>query len=78
MKKMLICKISLVDAVPFQLGDVMIETAIGTGFFENLQFFADVINLTDETAYAYGRQADQILGAWQIGTRYTIGVNYKF
>ncbi len=45
---------------------------------DNLQFFADVINLTDETAYAYGRQADQILGAWQIGTRYTIGVNYKF
>lgn len=45
---------------------------------ENLQLFLDVINLTDETAYVYGRQKDQPLFAVQQGTRYNIGVRYKF
>jgi TonB-dependent receptor len=45
---------------------------------DNLQLFVDVINLTDETAYVYGRQKDQPLFAVQQGTRYNIGVRYKF
>jgi len=47
-------------------------------FNDNLQFFADVINITDETAYVFGRQKDQPLFAVQQGTRYNIGVRYKF
>ena len=45
---------------------------------DNLQVFTDVINLTDETSYVYGRQTDQVLFASQYGTRYTLGVRYKF
>lgn len=45
---------------------------------DNLQIFTDIINLTDETSYVYGRQTDQILFASQYGTRYTLGVRYKF
>ncbi len=45
---------------------------------DNLQLFLDVINLTDETAYVFGRQKDQPLFAVQQGTRYNIGVRYKF
>ena len=45
---------------------------------ENLQIFADVINLTDETTYVYGRKTEQVLFAGQFGTRYTLGVRYKF
>lgn len=45
---------------------------------DNLQIFTDVINLTDETTYVYGRQTDQVLFASQYGTRYTLGVRYKF
>ena len=45
---------------------------------DNLQLFADVINLTDETNYVYGRRIDQPLFAVQLGTRYNIGVRYKF
>jgi TonB-dependent receptor len=45
---------------------------------DNLQLFLDVINLTDETRYVFGRQTDQPLFAVQQGTRYNIGVRYKF
>jgi outer membrane receptor protein involved in Fe transport len=45
---------------------------------DNLQLFADVINLTNETNYVYGRRSDQPLFATQLGTRYNIGVRYKF
>ena len=45
---------------------------------ENLQVFADVINLTDETVHLYGRSTLQTLFATQLGTRYNIGVRYKF
>jgi TonB-dependent receptor len=45
---------------------------------DNLQIYSDVINLTDETAYVFGRRADQPLFAVQQGTRYSLGVRYKF
>jgi TonB-dependent receptor len=45
---------------------------------DNLQIFADIINLTDETVYTYGRTYEQTLLAGQYGTRYTLGVRYKF
>lgn len=45
---------------------------------DNLQVFADVINLTNETNYVYGRRQDQPLFAIQQGTRYSIGVRYRF
>ena len=39
---------------------------------------ADVINLTDETTDGYGRTELQTLNAVQLGTRYNLGVRYKF
>jgi TonB-dependent receptor len=45
---------------------------------DNIQFFLDVLNLTDETAHVYGRTELQTLFATQQGTRYNIGMRYKF
>ena len=45
---------------------------------DNLQVYADIINLTDETVYTYGRKYEQTLLAGQYGARYTLGVRYKF
>jgi TonB-dependent receptor len=45
---------------------------------DNLQIYADIINLTDETVYTYGRKYEQTLLAGQYGARYTLGVRYKF
>jgi TonB-dependent receptor len=47
-------------------------------FNDHLITFVDVINLTNETNYVYGRSKDQVLFATQLGTRYNIGVRYKF
>lgn len=45
---------------------------------DNVQVFVDVINLTDEVTHLYGRSELQTLFATQLGTRYNIGVRYKF
>jgi TonB-dependent receptor len=47
-------------------------------FTSNLTTFVDVINLTNETNYVYGRAKDQVLFATQLGTRYNVGVRYRF
>jgi len=47
-------------------------------FTDNLTTFVDVINLTNETNYVYGRAKDQVLFATQLGTRYNVGVRYRF
>ena len=47
-------------------------------FDDKLTAFVDVLNLTNETTYVYGRDKDQVLFATQLGTRYNIGVRYKF
>lgn len=47
-------------------------------FTDNLIVFADVLNLTNETVYVHGRSEDQVLFATQLGTRYNLGVRYKF
>lgn len=47
-------------------------------FNENFQVFLDVLNLTNETAYVHGRNELQPLFATQQGTRYNVGVRYKF
>ena len=45
---------------------------------DNLQAWVDIINLTDETAYVFGRNELQPLFATQQGARYNIGLRYKF
>ena len=45
---------------------------------DNFQVFMDVINLTDEVTHVYGRTELQTLFATQLGTRYNIGVRYKY
>ncbi|MDJ0910006.1 MAG: TonB-dependent receptor [Woeseiaceae bacterium] len=45
---------------------------------DNFQVFMDVLNITDEVTHVYGRTNLQTLFATQLGTRYNIGVRYKF
>ena len=45
---------------------------------DNLQVFVDGLNLTNETTYVHGRTELQTLFAAQLGTRYNVGVRYKF
>ena len=45
---------------------------------DNFTVFTDIINLTNETAYVHGRDEKQVLFATQLGTRYNVGVRYKF
>ena len=47
-------------------------------FGDNLQLFADVLNLTNETVHVHGRHEYQTLFAVQQGTRYNVGFRYKF
>jgi hypothetical protein len=47
-------------------------------FGDKLITFVDILNLTNETTYVYGRSKDQPLFATQLGTRYNVGVRYKF
>ena len=45
---------------------------------DNVQVFVDVLNITDEVTHVFGRTNLQTLFATQLGTRYNIGVRYKF
>jgi len=45
---------------------------------DNFIVFTDILNLTNETVYVHGRSEDQVLFATQLGTRYNVGVRYKF
>ena len=45
---------------------------------DNAQVFVDVLNITNETTYVYGRDEQQTLFAGQLGTRYNVGFRYKF
>jgi TonB-dependent receptor len=47
-------------------------------FNDHLITFIDIINLTNETNYVYGRAKEQVLFATQLGTRYNVGIRYKF
>jgi TonB-dependent receptor len=47
-------------------------------FGDKLTTFVDILNLTNETTYVYGRSKNQALFATQYGTRYNVGVRYKF
>ena len=47
-------------------------------FGDKLTTFVDILNLTNETTYVYGRSKNQPLFATQLGTRYNVGVRYKF
>jgi len=45
---------------------------------ENLSFFVEGINLTDETQRVHGRHRFMLLSASQTGPRYMFGARYKF
>jgi len=47
-------------------------------FNDHLMVFTDILNLTDETQQVYGRAEDQVLFSTQQGTRYNIGLTYRF
>jgi TonB-dependent receptor len=69
-----------VGAVPPTYVDAYEQWDLTTSYWwnDNLQVFLDVINLTDEVTHVYGRTELQTLFATQQGTRYNIGVRYKF
>jgi len=47
-------------------------------FNDNFIVFTDILNLTNETNYVYGRDQMQVLFATQQGTRYNVGLRLKF
>ncbi|MCH2189569.1 MAG: TonB-dependent receptor [Gammaproteobacteria bacterium] len=47
-------------------------------FNDQLTFFLEGINVTDETTSTYGRSTSQLLSATQQGARYAIGARYSF
>ena len=47
-------------------------------FSDQLTFFIEGINITDETTLKYGRTRDQLLNASQTGARYNIGARFSF
>jgi TonB-dependent receptor len=55
-----------------------IDLSLSYAIIENLTVSFEAINLTNENNYAYGRSEFETLYAGQTGTRYNLGVNYKF
>jgi TonB-dependent receptor len=55
-----------------------IDVNISYAIIENLNISLEVINLTNENNYAFGRSEFETLYAGQTGTRYNIGASYKF
>lgn len=55
-----------------------IDVSASYWFNDNMQVFADILNLTDETTHVYGRSELQTLFAAQLGPRYNLGFRYKF
>ncbi|SEA09133.1 TonB-dependent receptor [Microbulbifer marinus] len=45
---------------------------------EDLTVFFEGINLTNETKRLYGRHENMMIGAYQTGARYSLGVRYSF
>ena len=45
---------------------------------DNLTVFVEGINLTNETKRLYGRHENMMIGAFQTGARYNVGVRYSF
>ncbi|AQQ68879.1 TonB-dependent receptor [Microbulbifer agarilyticus] len=45
---------------------------------DNLTVFLEGINLTNETKRLYGRHENMMIGAYQTGARYNLGVRYSF
>jgi TonB-dependent receptor len=45
---------------------------------DNFTVFTDIINITNETVYVHGRADDQVLFATELGTRYNVGVRYRY
>ncbi|MBN8430387.1 TonB-dependent receptor [Microbulbifer salipaludis] len=45
---------------------------------DNLTVFFEGINLTNETKRLYGRHENMMIGAYQTGARYNLGVSYSF
>lgn len=69
-----------VGAVPPTYVDEYEQLDLSASYWynDNFQIFLDIINLTDEVTHVFGRTELQTLFATQLGTRYNIGVRYKY
>ncbi|RYY73113.1 MAG: TonB-dependent receptor [Gammaproteobacteria bacterium] len=47
-------------------------------FTEQLNVFLEATNITNETMSSHGRYDNQMLDAWAYGSRYKLGVRYRF
>lgn len=54
------------------------DATVSYEYNDNLTFFAEGLNLTDEYTRSRGRTADQVVNLTQSGPRYNIGLRYKF
>lgn len=55
-----------------------VDLSVSYWFRDNMQVYADALNVTDETTHVYGRHESQTLFAAQAGPRYNVGFRYKF
>jgi hypothetical protein len=55
-----------------------LDLSVGYNWGENLSFTFEAINLTDEIQRLHSRTQNQLEFATQTGTRYMLGVRYKF
>ena len=55
-----------------------VDLSVSYWFRDDMQVYADALNVTDETTHVYGRDEAQTLFAAQAGPRYNIGFRYKF
>jgi iron complex outermembrane recepter protein len=55
-----------------------IDLSASYKFSEQFNVFLEATNLTNETLSTHGRYDNQLLDAWAYGSRYTVGVRYRF
>lgn len=55
-----------------------IDLSASYQFTDQLNVFFEGTNLTNETMSTHGRYDNQLLDAWAYGSRYTVGMRYKF
>ncbi|HOY22934.1 MAG TPA: TonB-dependent receptor [Cellvibrio sp.] len=62
----------------FVNASTQIDLSASYQFNEQLNVFFEGANLTNETMSTHGRYDNQLLDVWAYGSRYTLGVRYKF
>jgi iron complex outermembrane receptor protein len=62
----------------FVNASTQIDVSGSYAFTEQLNVFFEATNITNETMSTHGRYDNQLLDAWAYGSRYKLGVRYRF